>query len=360
MNELPLVVVVGATGTGKSLLSLDLAEDLATRGHSAEIVNGDAMQFYRGMEIGTAKLPLAQRRGIRHHLFELLAVSDEASVADYQRIARATIDDIRGRGAVPILVGGSGLYISSVIYDFQFPGTDPIIRARLETELTEYGPGLLYQRLSALDAAAATAIGPHNGRRIVRALEVIEFTGGPFGGGLPDESNLWRPTAIVGLQTERATLIARLDARVEQMWKAGLVGEVTSLLGQGLERGVTASRAIGYSQVIEHLQGSLTEAAAIELTQALTRKYARRQVGWFRRYPGVLWLDYGADDAEPRDAAEVRRAVRSQALAAVLSAPIPAPVAVLSVPAPDLAATDSPPNPPRMTESRSRLASMNE
>ncbi|MBC7517963.1 MAG: tRNA (adenosine(37)-N6)-dimethylallyltransferase MiaA [Microbacteriaceae bacterium] len=311
---MPLVAVVGATGTGKSRLSLDLADDLAALGIRAEIVNADAMQFYRGMEIGTAKLPLTERRGIRHHLFDMLAVTDDASVADYQRIARDTINDIRQRGAVPILVGGSGLYVSSVIYNFEFPGTDPVIRARLEAELIEVGPGTLYQRLKSLDDLAAIAIGPHNGRRLVRALEVIELTGRSIGGGLPDESNFWRPTTILGLRSERATLIARLDDRVEQMWRDGLPDEVRSLLPLGLERGITASRAIGYSQAIEYLHGTLDQTEAIELTQALTRRYARRQVGWFRRYPGVTWLEYAADDGAEPDF------VRQGALAAVFTA----------------------------------------
>ena len=291
-----LIAIVGATGTGKSGLSLDLAEALASRGRAAEIVNADAMQLYRGMDIGTAKLPLEQRRGIPHHLFDVLEVSAEASVAGYQEQARDAIEAIEARGAIPILVGGSGLYVSSVIYDFRFPGTDPGIRARLEQELLDVGPGLLHRRLGELDPAAATAIGASNGRRLVRALEVIEMTGEPFGSGLPDENATWRPTVVLGVQSPRAELVARLDARVEEMWKAGLVAEVAGLLESGPPLGVTASRAIGYAQAIAQLNGEISETEAIDLSAALTRKYARRQVGWFRRYPATTWLE--SDDPQ--------------------------------------------------------------
>jgi len=288
-----LIAIVGATGTGKSGLSLDLAEALGARGQSAEIVNADAMQLYRGMDIGTAKLPLAERRGIPHHLFDVLEVSDEASVAGYQQQAREVIESIESRGAIPILVGGSGLYVSSVIYDFRFPGTDPVIRARLEQELLEIGPGLLHRRLLELDPDAAHAIGASNGRRLVRALEVIEMTGEPFGSGLPDENATWRPTVLLGVQAPRAELVERLDARVQQMWQDGLIEEVRGLLENGPPLGVTASRAIGYAQAIAQVRGELAEAEAIELSAALTRKYARRQVGWFRRYPATTWLESG-------------------------------------------------------------------
>ena len=254
------------------------------------------MQLYRGMDIGTAKLPPAERRGIPHHLLDTLEVTDEASVADYQAEARSVIESIRARGSVPILVGGSGLYVSSVVFDFRFPGTDPIVRARLEEELAESGPGLLYRRLAAVDPQAAAAIGPHNGRRIVRALEVIEITGEPFGSGLPDESAYWTPTTMIGLSAPRDELVARLDERVLGMWRDGLVHEVESLIPAGLERGVTASRAIGYSQAVAQLAGGMTEAEAIAETRALTRRYARRQVGWFRRYPAATWFEYDRPD----------------------------------------------------------------
>lgn len=287
-----LVAIVGATGTGKSELSLDLAERLADAGTPAEIVNADAMQLYRGMDIGTAKLLPKERRGIPHHLIDVLEPTEEASVARYQAEARAVIDDIVARGAMPILVGGSGLYVSSVVYDFRFPGTDDAIRARLESELAVHGPGVLFARLSQRDPQAAQAIGPHNGRRIVRALEVIELTGEPFGAGLPEESGTWRPTVTVGLRLERERLVPRLDERVERMWRAGLVDEVAALRPFGL--GTTAGRAIGYAQALRQLDGELDEAAAIEETQALTRRYARRQVSWFGRARDTVWLD--ADD----------------------------------------------------------------
>ena len=276
-----LVAVVGATGTGKSDLSLDLAERLIADGTPAEIVNADAMQLYRGMDIGTAKLAPAERRGIPHHLLDVLEPSEEASVARYQREARAVIGGILERGATPILVGGSGLYVSGVVYDFRFPGTDPDIRARLETQLDAEGPGRLYTRLRDVDPVAAEAIGPHNGRRIVRALEVVELTGEPFGAGLDAEAVAWLPTTTIVLGLDRADLVARLDARVERMWRAGLVDEVARLRPAGF--GITAGRAIGYAQALAQLDGELTEAEAIAQTSALTRRYARRQVSWFGR-----------------------------------------------------------------------------
>jgi len=287
-----LIAIVGATGTGKSGLSLDLADSFAARGITAEVVNADAMQFYRGMDIGTAKLPVEERRGVPHHMLDVLAVSDEASVADYQVDARAIITDIQNRGAVPILVGGSGLYVSSVLYDFQFPGTDPVVRERLEAELVASGPGMLHRKLLELDPAAAAAIGASNGRRLVRALEVIEITGEPFGSGLPDENATWTATTILGLTAPRDELVTRLNERVVGMWRAGLVAEAEALLADGPPLGVTASRAIGYAQAIAQLRGELTEADAIEQTAALTRRYARRQVGWFKRYPATTWLEY--------------------------------------------------------------------
>jgi len=294
-----LIVIVGATGTGKSGLSLALADALKAQGREAEVVNADAMQLYRGMNIGTAKLSEAERRGIPHHLLDVLDPSEEASVADFQTEARAAIAAIEQRGNVPILVGGSGLYVSSVIYNFEFPGTDPEVRARLESELEERGPGMLHQRLLKRDPPAAESIGPSNGRRLVRALEVIEITGQPFGSGLPDENAYWRPTTVIGLTAPRDELTPRLDERVEQMWRDGLVEEAAELKPGGL--GVTAARAIGYAQALAQLDGALTEREAVEQTQALTRKYARRQVSWFKRYPGTLWLDSG--DAQNVDRA---------------------------------------------------------
>jgi len=284
----PLVAIVGATGTGKSELALDLAESLLAEGRAAEIVNADAMQLYRGMDIGTAKLRPAERRGIPHHLLDVLEPREEASVAAYQQQARAIIDEILNRGATPILVGGSGLYVSSVLYPFRFPGTDSTVREGLEAELLADGPGMLHRRLHAVDPVAAEAIGPRNGRRLVRALEVVTITGEPFGAGLPGEDELWRPTVTIGLQTERAALIERLDARVAGMWRDGLVDEVAALRPAGL--GITAARAIGYAQAVAQLDGILTEAQAIEQAASLTRRYARRQVGWFGRYASTRWI----------------------------------------------------------------------
>lgn len=286
----PLVVIVGSTGTGKSELSLDLAEQLEASGRSCEIVNADAMQLYRGMDVGTAKLAPNERRGIRHHMLDTLEVTDEATVSNYQREARLAITGILGRGSVPILVGGSGLYVSSVVYDFRFPGTDPVLRARLETELIERGPGIMYDRLKTVDPHAALRIGSTNGRRLVRALEVVELTGAPHVASLPADPVYWRPAVTVGLRVPREHLTPRLDARVERMWANGIVAEAEGLLPAGLERGITASRAIGYAQALGELHGTLTRAEAIESTQQLTRRYARRQVSWFKRYP-TQWIE---------------------------------------------------------------------
>jgi tRNA dimethylallyltransferase len=287
-----LWAVVGATGTGKSDFALDLAGRLREQGNPAEIVNADAMQLYRGMDIGTAKLPVEERRGIPHHLLDVRDITEEAAVAWYQPLARAAIAEIHARGGDAILVGGSGLYVSSVVFDFRFPPRDPAIRARLEGELDELGAGALLERLRAADPETATRIDPHNGRRIVRALEVIEQGSTTHQATLPAAPELWHPSSrLIGLHVERSRLVERLDARVERMWAAGLVDEVAHLRGIGLERGATASRAIGYAQALGQLDGRLTRAEAIAETQALTRRYARRQVSWFKRYPGLEWVD---------------------------------------------------------------------
>lgn len=289
-------VVAGATGTGKSELALRIAEALRERGNPAEIVNADAMQLYRGMDIGTAKLSVPERRGIPHHLFDVREVTEEAAVAWYQPIARAAIADIHARGGDAILVGGSGLYVSSVIFDFRFPPRDAEVRARLERELDELGSAALMARLRAADPTTAERVDPNNGRRIVRALEVLEQGSATHGAALPEAPQLWHPaTRIIGLHVERAELVQRLDARVERMWDAGLVDEVAGLREHGLEQGVTASRAIGYAQALGQLDGRLSQAEAIAETQALTRRYARRQVSWFKRYPDLEWVSPMSD-----------------------------------------------------------------
>lgn len=296
-----LWAIVGATGTGKSAASLDLAEALRARGTTAEIVNADAMQLYRGMDIGTAKLPLAERRGIPHHLFDALGVTDDAAVAWYQTTAREAIAAIHQRGADAILVGGSGLYVSSVLFDFRFPPRDADLRAALEAELEADGPGALYTRLKAADPATAERIDPRNGRRVVRALEVLAQGEQNHGAALPEAPVLWHSeTRIAGVRIPREELVARLDVRVEHMWADGLIHEVAGLREQGLEQGVTARRAIGYAQGLAQLAGTMTQAEAIAETQALTRRYARRQVSWFRRYDDTLWLDAGEEGIAER------------------------------------------------------------
>lgn len=294
----PLVAVVGATGTGKSDLALSVARTLADSGVPAEIINADAMQLYRGMDIGTAKVPVVERGGVPHHLLDIWEVTREASVADYQRVARAAIRDVQTRGAVPLLVGGSGLYVSAVLYEFEFPGTNPAVRARLEERLEQEGIDSLLADLAARDPLASAAIDPANTRRVIRALEVIEVTGKPFGAGLDAEHRPWQHTMLVcGLHRDREDLVAALDRRVLAMWESGFVAEVEALIPLGIEQGVTASRAIGYQQILEFLAGEITEEEAQQSTQALTRRYARRQVSWFRRDQRTQWYSSGDPSA---------------------------------------------------------------
>jgi tRNA dimethylallyltransferase len=308
-----LWAIVGATGTGKTGLSLRLVEALARVGRAAEIVNADAMQLYRGMDIGTAKLPVAERRGIAHHLFDVLDVTDEAAAAWYQGAARAAIDDIHGRGADAVLVGGSGLYVSSVLFDFRFPSRDPAVRAELERELNELGPGALFARLREVDPVTAERVDPLNGRRIVRALEVLAQGERTHGAMLPAQPVLRVPrTAVIETRVDRSELVELLDARVERMWQDGLVDEARDLRERGIERGVTARRAIGYAQALAQLRGELDRAEAIAQTQALTRRYARRQVSWFRRYPIASSVD--ARDLERDDLDDLVLAARTGAL----------------------------------------------
>jgi tRNA dimethylallyltransferase len=298
----PVVAVLGPTATGKSDLGLALAEAL-----DGEVVNADASQLYRGMDIGTAKLPVEQRRGVPHHQLDVLDVTEEASVAAYQRAARTDIAAIQQRDRTALLVGGSGLYVQAVLERLEFPGTDPAVRARLEADAENTGAAAMHARLAALDPAAAAAILPGNVRRVVRALEVIELTGRPFTATLPTGQPAI-PALRVGLRLEREELDARIDRRVQTMWAAGLVDEVKTLEAAGLREGRTASRALGYAQVLALLDGDLDDAQARADTARATRKLARRQEAWFRRDPGTLWLDAAAPDLLEQALDAVRRA----------------------------------------------------
>jgi len=290
------VAVVGATASGKSALALDLAERL-----SGEIVNTDAMAVYRGMDIGTAKPTVAQRRGIPHHLLDRLDVTQTLSVAQFQGWARELNAELRDRGVTPVLVGGSALYTRAVLDRFDFPGTDPEVRARWESELAATGPVALHARLAEVDAEAAARILPDNGRRIVRALEVIELTGRPFTASLP-RLEYADPSAVqIGVDIERPTLDRRIEARVDAMFAAGFVAEVEGLLAVGLERGRTAREAIGYRQVAAYLRGESTLEEAREQTIGATRRFARRQDSWFRKDPRIRWVT--ADAVDPLEQA---------------------------------------------------------
>jgi tRNA dimethylallyltransferase len=286
----PVVAVVGPTATGKTALAVDLAHRLG-----GEVVNADSMQLYRGMDIGTAKPDMAERGGVRHHLLDVWHVRQAASVAEYRRLARAEIDRLRNAGTVPLLVGGSGLYVRAVLDELEFPGTDAALRARLEEELAAVGPAALHERLASRDPAAAEAVLPSNGRRIVRALEVIELTGGPFRARLPDPRPHY-PAVVVGLDREPAELDERVAARVERMWAAGFVEEVAALAADGLREGPTASRALGYAQVLAQLDGELTPDEARERTVSTTRRFVRRQRSWFRRDASISWFEAGRPD----------------------------------------------------------------
>ena len=285
------LAIVGPTGTGKSQLALDVAERL-----DAEIVNADAMQFYRGMDIGTAKLPVAQRRGIPHHQLDVLDVTETATVARYQGAAAADIEAIAARGKVPVLVGGSMLYIQSLLDDWSFPTTDPAVRANWEQRLAEIGVDRLHAELASRDPAAAASILPTDGRRIVRALEVVELTGQPFAASAPTIGTPRWDAVIVGLDCGTELLDERLARRTETMFADGLVDEVVTLLDRGLRDGVTASRALGYAQVIADLDAGGDGAAAREPTFIGTRRYVRRQRSWFRRDHRIQWLDASAPD----------------------------------------------------------------
>jgi tRNA dimethylallyltransferase len=281
----PIVAVVGATASGKTELSLDLAERLG-----GEVVNTDAMQQYAGMDVGTAKLPAAERRGIPHHLLDVLDVTEPASVAVFQQQARAVIAELRVRGVTPVLVGGSALYTRAVLDRFDFPGTDDAVRTRWEAELARVGAPALHAVLSGRDPEAAAGIRPENGRRIVRALEVVELTGEPFSASLPVLDYVDPHTVQIGVDIDRDELDRRIEARVDAMFAQGLVEEVRSLLDAGLADGRTAARAIGYREVAAYLSGETSEDEASEATKAATRRFARRQDSWFRKDPRVGWV----------------------------------------------------------------------
>ncbi|MEV0641684.1 tRNA (adenosine(37)-N6)-dimethylallyltransferase MiaA [Streptomyces sp. NPDC050619] len=285
-----VIAVVGPTAAGKSDLGVFLARRLG-----GEVVNADSMQLYRGMDIGTAKLTPAERAGVPHHLLDIWNVTVTASVAEYQRLARERIDALLSEGRWPILVGGSGLYVRGAVDNLEFPGTDPDVRGRLEEELTLRGSGALHARLAAADPEAAHAILPSNGRRIVRALEVIEITGKPFTANLPGHDSIY-DTVQIGVDVTRPELDARIARRVDRMWEAGLVDEVRALEAQGLRKGRTASRALGYQQVLAALAGECTEQDARMETVRATKRFARRQDSWFRRDPRVHWLSGAAVD----------------------------------------------------------------
>jgi tRNA dimethylallyltransferase len=299
----PIVAIVGATATGKSAVGLALAHLLGTAdAPGGEIVNADSMQFYRGMDIGTAKLPLAERRGVVHHQLDTLNVTEDASVAHFQASARADIAAIHARGHRAIVVGGSGLYLRALLDRFDFPGTDPEVRARLEARAEAEGPGILHRELAALDPEAAAKIHPRNAKRIVRALEIIEVAG-DYISSLP-RHEYESPAIQIALELPYEALDARIEARVERMWADGLVDEVKRLVGEGLRDGVTARRAVGYAETLVHLDGELEAEQARELIKRNTRRLARKQDRWFRPDPRVQWIP------APVDQADVERAAR--------------------------------------------------
>jgi tRNA dimethylallyltransferase len=281
-----LIVICGATATGKSDLAVALAEKLG-----GQIINADSMQLYKGMDIGTAKLSIEERKGIRHHLIDVLSVREEASVAQYQNDARNLIDQLLEQSIPAIVVGGTGLYIKAILDDLNFPDTDPEVREKIARQAEELGVDVMHERLTRLDPAAAAAIPKENVRRVVRALEVIELTGRPYTANLPRVGSTKYPDARqFGLVMERETLHERIDLRVEKMWDKGLVREVRDLMGEGLLEGRTAQAALGYAQIIKFAQGEMTEEEAKEETKRATRQYARRQETWFSRDERITWV----------------------------------------------------------------------
>ena len=281
-----LIVICGATATGKSDLAVALAQSI-----EAEIINADSMQLYRGMDIGTAKITIEERKGIPHHLLDVLDVTEDANVAWYQEKARAAITDIHARGKHAIIVGGTGLYIKAILDELNFPDTDPVVRAELELEFATKGIAPLFERLEKLDPAAALAIDKANSRRVIRALEVIKITGKPFTANLPREESSRYPYAKqFGLVMDRDTLSERISLRVDRMWEQGLVQEAEKLVAAGIMNGTTAQRALGYAQVIAQIEGKVTQEEAQEETKRATRQYARRQETWFSRDERITWI----------------------------------------------------------------------
>lgn len=289
----PLIVLVGPTATGKSDLAVDLAVELARLGQRAEVINADSMLVYRGMDIGTAKPTVEERRGVVHHMVDIMEVTERASVAEFQIAARTLINELRRRCVVPILVGGSPLYTRAITDRFEFPGSDDEVRARWQTELERIGAEALHRLLAERAPESAAAIEPGNGRRTVRALEVLELTGG-HAPHIPAWTYELDDVFQFGLTLERAELDRRIELRVEQMWERGLVDEVRGLLDRGLRDGETAIRAIGYRQVVAYLDGELSEGEAKAEVQRATRRFFRRQLSWYRRDPRITWLDAGA------------------------------------------------------------------
>lgn len=281
-----LIVICGATATGKSDLAVTLAHEI-----DAEIINADSMQLYKGMDIGTAKITIEERKGVTHHMMDLLDVTQDANVAWYQENARAAISEIHARGKNVIIVGGTGLYIKAILDELNFPDTDPVVRATLELEFATQGIGPLFERLEKLDPAAALAIDKANSRRVIRALEVIKITGKPFTANLPrEESSRYPHAQQFGLVMDRDLLSQRISNRVDRMWEQGLVAEVEKLMVAGITKGVTAQRALGYAQVIAQIEGKVTEEEAKEETKRATRQYARRQETWFSRDERITWI----------------------------------------------------------------------
>jgi tRNA dimethylallyltransferase len=287
-----LLCIVGPTGSGKSNMAINIALELAKKGIKAEIVNADAMQFYKGMDIGTAKIPITERAGITHHLLDWLQINEENTAARYQLEARKIIAKLIEEGVLPIVVGGSMLYIAALINTFEFPGRDEALRAQLEKDLIEQGPIALHKRLELLDEVAASRIEPQNGRRTVRALEIVMITGEPFAASLPEQFESFLPVLEIGLNSAREHLVDRLATRVRGMWSSGLSEEVRGLIDKGIRDSKTASQAIGYAQALAAIDGRISEEEAIEETILLTQRYARRQMSWFRRDPRINWFDY--------------------------------------------------------------------